>query len=412
MRASAAILCIGTELTRGEIVDTNASWLAAELSVAGFEVLAKDAVPDDRDHIVAALGRLGAGHDVLCVTGGLGPTTDDITSECVATLLDVPLERDEASLAALTERLTRFGRTLAPSNAKQADFPRGAGVLPNPHGTAPGFSIAIGSSLAFFMPGVPREMKPMFEAHVLPSIAPRVRDAAHQIRIQVFGLAESTLNDRLAGIEAEHDVVIGYRAHFPDIEVKVLARAVLGADAERRARAAADEVRIRLGNIAYGEGSVSYPSFIGGLLRERGLRIALAESCTGGLVAELLTRDAGASDFFAGGAVVYANEAKRAVLGVGEALLATHGAVSAEVARAMAEGARRVFSADVGLSLTGIAGPAGGTPEKPVGLVHFAVATAARTEARHLTYPGERDLVRIRAAYAGLALVRELLGAS
>lgn len=406
---TACVFSIGTEITRGEIDNTNASWLSEELTRIGLLVSEIVAVPDDRTAIVAALERLGKTHDIIVCTGGLGPTTDDITSECVAALLGVPLERDAPSYEAIRGRMERFGRVMAPSNAKQADFPKGAVVLPNPHGTAPGFSVQLGRAVTFFMPGVPSEMKPMFATHVAPRAASLVSDASFQVRLQTFGLPESTVNDLLAGIEAEHGVVIGYRPHFPEIELKFLKRAADRTAAETGARAAAAEARKRLGETVFGEGDVTLPAAVGALLRERGLSFGTAESCTGGLVAELVTEQAGASDFFKGAVVSYANSAKTGLLGVDPGLIAQHGAVSSEVARAMAEGARRSLGVDVALSLTGIAGPGGGTPQKPVGLVHFAVATAHATTDRNLVFPAARRQVRMLSAYAGLSLVRRVV---
>lgn len=408
---TAAVLSIGTEITRGEITNTNSAWLCEELSRAGLEVFAADTVPDDRDAIRDELRRLGDRHSLIVCTGGLGPTTDDITSECVADVLGVPLERDAASLEAIVQRLARSGRSLTGSNAKQADFPRGAQVLPNPHGTAPGFCVRIGRADAFFMPGVPGEMKPMFTAFVEPRARAAVSGGLRQVRLRTFGLAESTVNDRLAGIEAQHGVLIAYRAHFPEIEVKVLARAVTQAEAERIARRAADEVKARLGDVIFAEGDTALAAVVTELLRNEGLTFGTAESCTGGLVADLVTEHPGASDVFRGAVVAYDNGVKESLLGVEPALLGAHGAVSTEVARAMAEGARRALGVDVSLALTGIAGPGGGTETKPVGLVHYAVATEHGTDSRKAVYPGSRNQVRLRAAYAGLSLVRQILTA-
>jgi nicotinamide-nucleotide amidase len=404
-----AILSIGTELTRGEVTNTNATWLSEELTRLGVDVTEGATVPDDPVVIEATLRRLAGAHTLIVSTGGLGPTTDDITTECVAAVVGAPLERDQASLDAITARHARFGRTMAASNAKQSDFPRGATVLPNPHGTAPGFSVNIGGARAFFMPGVPGEMKPMFQAHVAAAAAHHVDGGIHQIRIRTFGMAESAVNDRLAGIETKHGVVIGYRAHFPEIEVKVRARGGDDETAKRVARAAADEVVERLGEVVYAEGDEDLAEAVAAELRQRHLSFGTAESCTGGLVANLLTNAPGASDYFRGAIVAYANDVKTAALGVPEALLAAHGAVSAEVARAMAEGARRALGVDVALSLTGIAGPSGGTPEKPVGLVHFAVASAGGTTDRTLLFPSGRPQIRLMAAYAGLTLVRRIV---
>jgi len=406
---SAAILCIGTELTRGELQNTNATWLAEALTTIGFEVQDIDCVDDDRGRIEAALARLSQNHEVVVCTGGLGPTTDDITTECAARLAGVELVRDEASLEAIRERLTRFNRTMAPSNAKQADFPRGARILPNPNGTAPGFELKLNRALAYFMPGVPFEMKAMFESFVQPAISPLLSERHFQVLLRTYGLPESEVNDRLAGIEAEFSVVIGYRATLPEIEVKVLARAATLEAAKERAERAAEAVRERLGSeVVFGEGATRFPEAVCLLLQSKGQTLALAESCTGGLVSELLTAHSGSSAVFRGGAVTYSNESKIALLGVPAVLLARFGAVSAEVARAMAEGARGAFNADYALALTGIAGPTGGSAEKPVGLVHFAVASATGVSDRRVVFTGNREQVRRRAAFAGLALVRRV----
>ncbi|HYQ43411.1 MAG TPA: competence/damage-inducible protein A [Polyangiaceae bacterium] len=406
---SAGILCIGTELTRGELQNTNATWLAEALTTIGFEVQDIECVDDDRARIEAALTRLTLAHEVVVCTGGLGPTTDDITTECAARLAGVELVRDEPSLELIRERLARFGRQMTASNAKQADFPRGARILPNSNGTAPGFELKLNRALAYFMPGVPFEMQAMFEALIQPVITPLLGDRHFQVLLRTFGLPESEVNDRLAGIEAEFGVVIGYRATLPEIEVKVLARAGDVQRAEERAQRAARAVRERLGEeVVFAEGKTRFPEAVSMLLQAKGKTLALAESCTGGLVSELLTAHSGSSAVFRGGAVTYSNESKIALLGVPAVLLARFGAVSAEVARAMAEGARDAFSADFALALTGIAGPTGGSAEKPVGLVHFAVASAAGVSDRRVVFTGNREQVRRRAAFAGLALVRRV----
>jgi competence/damage-inducible protein CinA-like protein len=407
---SAAILCIGTELTRGELQNSNATWLAEALTTIGFEVVDIACVDDDRGRIEATLTRLTQAHEVVVCTGGLGPTTDDITTECVARLASVELVRDEPSLEAIRDRLARFGRQMAASNAKQADFPRGSRILPNPNGTAPGFELELNRALAYFMPGVPFEMQAMFESFVQPAILPLLGDRHFQVLLRTFGWPESEVNDRLVGIEAEFGVLIGYRATLPEIEVKVLARAQSVELAEERARRAAGAVRERLGEeVIFGEGKVRFPEALCALLQAKGQTLALAESCTGGLVSELLTAHSGSSTVFRGGAVTYSNESKIALLGVPAVLLARFGAVSAEVARAMAEGARAAFNADVALALTGIAGPTGGSQDKPVGLVHLAVATAGGMSDRRVVFTGNREQVRRRAAFAGLALVRRVV---
>jgi len=407
---TAAVLSTGTELTRGELVNTNATWLADSLTGLGFDVVALDTVGDDAARLRDALERLGAEHELVVCTGGLGPTTDDLTTATVAQLLGVPLERDAASFAAIRERLARLGRPLADSNAKQADFPRGAIIVPNAWGTAPGFALRIGRALMCFLPGVPREMQPMFETHVVGLLEPLPRAIRRQIRLRTFGLPESEVNDRLAGIAAAHDVTLGYRASLPEIEVKVLAEGSSQAEVEARARSAAGEIRARLGpTVVYGEGTLSYPASLLELLAERGLTLAIAESCTGGLATELLTRVPGASRVVLGGVVAYDNAVKTKLLAVDPALIAAHGAVSREVACAMAEGVRGSLDASLGLSFTGIAGPDGGTAEKPVGLVHFALAREEGTLAAERVFSGTREQVRRRAVFAGFSLIRREL---
>jgi nicotinamide-nucleotide amidase len=407
---AAAVLCIGTELTRGELTNTNASWLAESLTRIGFEVTAVDCVDDDRARIEASLARLSGAHRVVVCTGGLGPTTDDITTECAARVAGVDLVRDEASLEHIRELLRRYGRPeLAESNAKQADFPAGARILPNPTGTAPGFALKLAEADVYFMPGVPTEMKAIFDRHVAPDLDALVREPRHQLVLRCFGLPESEVNDRLAGVESRYGVVIGYRASLPEIEVKVLARGETTDAAVELARRAAVDVRARLGDCVYAEGFGSLPEHVGQLLAQRGLTLAIAESCTGGLASQLLTAIPGSSRYFLGSAVTYANSAKTTLLGVPAELLATHGAVSAEVAVAMAEGIRARLGADWGLSFTGVAGPDGGSEQKPVGLVHWALAGNGGTEHRVRVFVGNRLAIQRRAAFAGFDLVRRSL---
>jgi nicotinamide-nucleotide amidase len=408
-----ALLSIGTELTRGELVNTNASWLAAELTGIGFEVVEHVTVDDDRTRIVEALARLAPRVRAIVSTGGLGPTTDDLTTEAVATALGVSLVRDQASYEYIERRLERFGRSMTPTNAKQADFPEGADVLANPIGTAPGFGVRLGECVAYFLPGVPAEMRKMFEEQVVPRVRVLAPNTSYQTHLRVFGLPESVVGEKLAGVEeAFAKTTIGYRAHFPEIEVKVLARGASYAAARDVCERATTEVRTRLGHYVYGEGQDTFAGVVGRALRARGWMLAIGESCTGGLVGHMVTREAGASDFLLLDAVTYANSAKARLLGVDEETIRWHGAVSPEVAAAMAQGARRVASADVGLALTGIAGPSGGSEEKPVGTVYIALARPdGTTEVKHHVFPGDRPRIQTLAAYSGLQLVRDLCAA-
>jgi nicotinamide-nucleotide amidase len=403
-----AVLCIGTELTRGELLNTNATWLAAALTDLGFEVVEDVVVDDDASRIAATLDRLGRAVRVIVCTGGLGPTTDDLTTQTVANTLGVKVVRDEASLDAIRRRVEKAGRTLTASNAKQADFPQGADILPNPVGTAAGFGVTIGGASAFFMPGVPHEMQKMFEEHVSPRIRTLATRTSHQVRLRTYGLPESLVGDRLAGVEEIFEgVIIGYRAHFPEIEVKVLARAATNDAARELCDRATTEVRARLSNVVYGEVDDTFAGVVGRTVRNKGFTLAIAESCTGGLVGHMITREPGASEYLLVDAVTYANSAKTRLLGIDEEVIRGHGAVSSEVAAAMAEGVRRVSGADLALSLTGIAGPAGGTESKPVGTVFIAVASVTGTTVTEKHFPGSRHQIQTAAAYAGLELIRQ-----
>lgn len=406
---TAAILSIGTELTRGEIVDTNSAWLAASLTESGHDVVAIHTTPDDAPQLIATLRKLGEDHALLVVTGGLGPTSDDITSSCAAAAAGVVLHRSEDALGAIRRRLELRGKALTPHHEKQADVPLGSEILSNANGTAPGFSFKLGKATAFFLPGVPNEMKRMFAEQVLPRLRPQTAESGWMIRLRTFGLTESAASQLLEDLESAHaGIKLGYRVDFPEVDIKIHARGADQSEAHERAVRAAREVRSRLGDLVYGEGDDTLPLITGRALRIKNYRLALAESCTGGYMTHLLTAFPGASDFLIGSAVVYANSAKTRLLGVSEDILRGHGAVSAEVAAAMAEGIRRVCDTDVGVSVTGIAGPGGGTADKPVGLVYWAVSHPGGTIVKDQVFWGSRSEIQSHAAHAALDLVRRI----
>lgn len=406
----AAILSTGTELTRGELVNTNASWIASELTHLNVSVTAIYTVDDNAERIVEAFRHLTATHDIIVCTGGLGPTTDDVTAEALARAAAVRLETHQPSLLAINARLVKLGRSLTPTNAKQAQVPMGCTVLRNDHGTAPGFSLNLNRATVFCLPGVPMEMKKMFGSSVAPVILGSQQKSQVQIVIRTFGMAESTVNDALEAIEATHGVTLGYRVHFPELAVKVIAAAASTSEANAVAERAADAVCAKLGQgVVYGRGGTTLPFVLAQMLRERGLRFGIAESCTGGLVSALLTEQSGASDVFAGAVVAYSNEVKREVLGVPAALIDEHGAVSAPVALAMAESARRVIGCDLGLAITGIAGPTGASSEKPLGTVHFAVFGPDLLRHHHRVLLWDRTRFQRMAAFVGLNWIRLLL---
>jgi nicotinamide-nucleotide amidase len=405
---TAAILSIGTELTRGELINTNAAWLGEELTKLGFEVAEHATVDDDLDRIVTLIRRFSEDHQVVISTGGLGPTSDDLTTEAAAKAAGVGLWRDEAVVEGIRQKFKLFGRVMPESNAKQGDFPEGADVLPNTMGTAPGFAMTLGRARMFFVPGVPREMKHIFGESILPAIAPMAERRTHQVHIRTFGMTESGVSQAVRHLEKQHEgLTLGYRAHFPEIEVKVHVRADNAVDAEQRAESIAGEVRGILGDAVFGGKDDAFAEVVGARLRDAGKTLAVAESCTGGQVGEMLTRIPGASDYLLLDAVVYSNGAKQSVLGVSNEILRAHGAVSSETAAAMAEGALRVSGADIAVSITGIAGPGGGTEDKPVGTVWFGLARKGEpTITRHRKLPWERARVQTLSAYIALELVR------
>ena len=405
---TAAVLSIGTELTRGELVNTNAAWLGEELTKLGFDVVEHATVDDELERIVTLIRRFAQMHRVVVVTGGLGPTSDDLTTDAAARAAGVELRRDERVVEGIRQKFKAFGRIMPESNAKQGDFPEGAEILSNPVGTAPGFAMSFAEARFFFVPGVPREMKHIYLESIVPAIAPLAEPRTHQVHIRTFGMTESGVAQALAGLEKKHEgLTLGYRAHFPEIEVKVHVRADSATEAQQRSESIAEEVRLLLGGAVFGGRGDSFSEAVGRVLRDKGKTLAVAESCTGGRVGEMLTRIPGASDYLLLDAVVYANSAKEAVLGVSKEILRAHGAVSSEAAAAMAEGALRVADADIAVSITGIAGPDGGTEDKPVGTIWFGLARKGEpTVTKHRKLPWGRERVQILSAYVALELVR------
>ncbi|HEY6001402.1 MAG TPA: competence/damage-inducible protein A [Anaeromyxobacter sp.] len=400
------ILSTGDELLTGQVVDTNSAWLMDKLWDLGVMVRRKTLVGDDRGDLDAELREICGRADLVVMSGGLGPTEDDLTSERVAAVLGVPLELHEPSLEMLKRRFERFGRVMTPNNEKQARFPRGAEVIPNRFGTAPGFAVRVGRAELACLPGVPVEYKGLCEEWVLPRVASRLGEVPAARVLKLFGVPESHADHAMRPVmddPANEGVRFGYRAHWPEVHLKWT---VPGPDAAAHADRIASAVRAIFGDAIWGEGKDELPELVVARLAARGERVAVAESCTGGLLSELVTRVPGASNVFDLGVVVYANAMKERLLGVPAEALASHGAVSEPVARALAEGARRVGGAVWGLGITGIAGPTGGTPEKPVGTVHVALAGAAGAQSVQRLYRGDRERIRRMAAYEALNLLR------
>ncbi len=413
------LLATGDELLTGQILDTNSVWLMDRLWDLGIMARRKTLVADDRDDLAAALRETTSRADLVVMSGGLGPTEDDLTAEVVAAAMGVPLEVDEPSLEAIRARFVKLGREMTPNNAKQARFPRGATVIPNRFGTAPGFSVRLGRAELIALPGVPVEYRGLLDEWVLPRLASRAGATPAFRLVKLFAVPESHADQAMRPImddPANRGVRFGYRAHWPEIHVKWAVPAPASAGAmpaparseasEAHAERILQQVRSIFGDAVFAEGKDELAPLVVAQLARRGERVALAESCTGGLVAELLTAVPGASNVFDLGVVAYSNAVKSGIVGVPEELLATHGAVSEPVARALAEGIRRAGKATWGIGITGIAGPTGGTPEKPAGTVYVALAGPQGTEVVHRVWRGDRERVRKTTAYEALDLLR------
>lgn len=397
------IISQGEELLSGQATDTNAGWISSQLLGLGMKSGRVVVVGDDLDDIREVIAESASRARVVVCTGGLGPTSDDLTREAAASAFGVELDENVDAVSQIEARYRSRNRPMPPANRVQALLPRGATLLENEMGTAPGFSFDTGTSLLFFFPGVPFEMKPMVERFVLPAVRERFAlPASRTMYLRCVNLAESVAAGKMEGFERE-GVIVGYRASFPEVQVKLHVSAGLNAEA------LVEEALDRLGrNHVFGVNTGNLAEVVLGLLRARGQTVAVAESCTGGRVMAELTAIPGASSAFVGGAVVYSNLEKTRQCGVPADLIAEHGAVSEPVARRLAEGIRESTGAIWGIGITGVAGPSGGTREKPVGTVHFAVCGAGGTTHSQLRLPYDRlrnlgastafalDLLRLR----------------
>lgn len=400
---------VGTELLLGQIANTNAQHISRALAGIGIDVYRHVAVGDNLERVVATIREACERADAVIVTGGLGPTPDDLTREAVAGAFDVPLERDERLAAWIRDVFERLGRAMPEDNLRQADLPRGATAI-EAEGTAPGFSIENDSCVLYALPGVPWEMEAMLTKTVLPDLARRSGDAATVSRqVLVVGLGESHTHERIADIvDAQTNPTIAYLAGGGAVRVRLTAKAVSESDALALIGPVEEEVRARLGESALPGNHDAVASALAEVLRTRGITIAAAESLTGGLIGAELTAAGGASDFFRGSAVCYTTEAKRDVAGVEESILLGPGAVSEEAAAVLAEGAARIFGADLGVSATGVAGPAE-QEGKPVGTIYVGATFGGTTEVRGVRGYGDRDNIRKIAVNAALDLGRRLI---
>ena len=410
------VLTIGTELLLGYTVDTNAAELGRALAAAGAEITRRTTVADRPDAIRAAVAEALDRSGFVITTGGLGPTRDDLTKTVVATLFGKRLVLDERLLASIKARFDRMGggRPMPAINRTQAEVPEGAAILPNPRGTAPGLWVEDARGrVVVLLPGVPREMRGLLVEEVLPRIVARQggeRRVVLSRTVRTTGVSESALAERVGPIEPEiAPVTLAYLPSVDGVDLRVTAWGLEPKDADARLAVVVDRLKAAVGDHGYGEGDADLAAVLLEALRKGRHRLGVAESCTGGMLGERITRIPGASDTFIGGVVAYADVIKTAALKVPLETLEAYGAVSEETVRAMAEGAQRLFSADCTIAVTGIAGPGGGTPEKPVGTVWLAARVHTTTRALRRVLPGDRDDVRRRAAQAGLDLLRRLL---
>lgn len=404
----AAILAVGDEITLGQTLDTNSRWLAARLLDAGVTPVEHVTVADDVSSHAAALGRLAATVDLVVCTGGLGPTPDDLTREALAAAMGEPLVEDSAALAAVEAYYARAARRMPPGNRAQALRPLSARMLPNPHGTAPGVAAVLRACDVFCLPGPPREMRPMFEQHVLPSLRPDPGQRTGTRVLHTVGLGESDVAQRLAELmHRSRNPLMGTTASGAVVSCRI--RALGPEDPKDDLDRAVAEVRARLGPYVFGAGDDTLPSVVIGLLRSHSQTVAVVESCTGGLLGGSLSETPGSSSAFVGGWVTYTDVLKQRQVGVPATLFdpGGPGAVSRECALAMAVGALDRSGADHALSITGIAGPEGGSPHKPVGTVWIGLASRrGDPDVRRFKFPGERRNVRDWSVWTALAMLR------
>ncbi len=409
---SAEIITIGTEMLLGDLVDTNTAWLSSHLAALGVAIYRHTTVGDNRQRITAALLEAAARADLVITTGGLGPTSDDLTNECLAVAAGREMVEYPEAREHVDEMFKRFGRKPTTSNYKQALFPEGSQLIPNPAGTAMGAMLELDGSLVATFPGVPTEMKAMFEDTLEPLIRERTEGAIVSRTLWFAGMGESALAEKVQDLLDASDPTVAPLAGQGKVRLRITARAATPGEAEKKIEPVAEEILSRLGNYHFGTGSETIEGAVGRLLKEKGATLALAESCTGGLLAKRLTDMAGSSAYFSEGFVTYSNESKERLLGVPHETLVEHGAVSESVARAMAEGARKASGADYALSVTGVAGPDGGTEEKPVGLVFVGISDANGTAAEKVdltAWRRSRDAIRERSANRAFDLLRHRL---
>jgi nicotinamide-nucleotide amidase len=406
---SAEIVTVGTEMLLGDLVDTNTAWISQRLAELGVGIYRHTTIGDNSERIVAALRDAASRSDLVVTTGGLGPTSDDLTNACISTLTGREMVEYQEARDHVDTMFAKFGRTPTSNNYKQALFPEGTELIPNPVGTAMGALVEWEGTLFATLPGVPTEMKSMFEATLEPLVRARSEGSIVSKTLHFAGIGESALAEKVQEFLDATDPTVAPLAGQGRVRLRITTRAATDEEAQEKIAPVEKEIIARLSDYYFGEGDETLEGSVGRLLGDRGATLALAESCTGGLLAKRLTDMPGSSAYFTEGLVTYSNESKERLLGVSPAMIMDHGAVSEPVAREMAEGARRISGADYGLSVTGIAGPDGGTEEKPVGLVFVGISDATDTFAERLdltAWARSRDSIRERSANRALDLLR------
>jgi nicotinamide-nucleotide amidase len=412
----AAIIAVGSEMLTPSRVDTNSLFITEQLNLIGIQVAFKSVVGDDRGDLEIAVREALARVDVLICCGGLGPTDDDLTRNVIADVLGRPLVEDESITARIRERFSRRNLEMPEINRRQAMVPAGGRVIPNPNGTAPGLWIEDGDRLVLLLPGPPRELKPMMTTLAEGPLRERAGGGMALVRrvIRITGRSESHVDEAMQPLYAEWSraavpIAATILASLGQIELHLTACCAARADAEQALDAAVERVKRVMGLHVYSTDGRAMEEILGAMLAERTLWIAVAESCTGGLIASRLTDVPGSSRYVERGIVSYSDAAKTELLGVSKEMLMAHGAVSEPVAIAMAEGIRARARTDIGVGVTGIAGPDGGTPEKPVGMVCIAASSAAETRVRTFRFVGGREMVKFQASQAAMDMVRRML---
>lgn len=404
------IITTGDEIMGGVTLDTNFHWAAEKLVGLGFDLRFHTTVGDDEENITEAFRTATKRAQAVIVSGGLGPTSDDLTAAVASRFFGVPLELNSVALDMIENRFNERGYRFSEINKKQAYVPQGSKILKNFWGTAPGFQFEKEGIIFFFLPGVPKEFKAMIEEYVIPELERRSTERKkYKTRmIKTFGLRESEVAERIHGIERE-GIRIGYRPHFPEVHIRISGYADTEDEAEKLVSRTVEEIASRLSEYVFSNDEATLEEVVGKLLSQKKLTIAIAESCTGGLVSNRITNVPGSSNYFERGIVSYSNESKIEILEVPKELIESVGAVSAEVVEAMAEGIRKLAHSDIGIAISGIAGPGGGTEAKPVGTVFIGISHEKEVSSRRFQFKGTREEIKLISSEVALDRIRKFI---